>query len=89
MLAHHPYKHTSDDVLYAASGKNKHLSRSEFFCKDQPCMRFPPLTKRYGWGVHSNSEGKVAIFPIESDEYKKLVKDKNLKHLQGMRSRRS
>lgn len=88
MLAHHPYKYTSDDVLYAANGKNKHLSRSEFFSKGQPCMRSSPLTKRYGWGVHSNSEGKIAIFPMESAEYKKFAKDKSFKHLQAMRSKR-
>lgn len=89
MLVHHPYKYTSDDVLYAANGKNKQVGRDEFFSKGQPCMRSSPLTKRYGYGVHSNSEGKIAIVPMESAEYKKLVKDKSLRHLQGMRSKRA
>ena len=89
MIAHNPYKYTSDDVLYTVYGKNKHLSRGEFFSKGQPCMRSSPLTKRYGWGVHSNNEVNIAIFPMESAEYKKLANDKSLKHLQGMRSKRS
>ncbi|MFD1678005.1 DUF6157 family protein [Alicyclobacillus fodiniaquatilis] len=28
---------------------------------------------KYGWGIRSNNEGKVAIYPVESDEYKQLV----------------
>lgn len=88
MLKDHPYTYTSDDVLNRAHGKNKNISREAFFAKGQPCMRSSPLTKRYGWGVHSNGVGKIAIFPVESAEYKKLSKDKNLKHLQAMRSKR-
>jgi len=45
-------------------------------------------TKRYGWGVHSDSNGRIALYAVESDEYAKLSKDKNLKHLKAMRSKR-
>jgi hypothetical protein len=44
--------------------------------------------KRYAWGVHSNKDGKVAIYAIESIEYKNYSKDKSIKHLKGMRSKR-
>jgi hypothetical protein len=30
------------------------------------------LVKSYGWGVHRNKEGKLALVPMESTEYKKL-----------------
>jgi hypothetical protein len=78
--------------VYCAKNKISNIDvdteREKFFSKGQPCFRSSPLTKRYGWGVHSNEEGKVAIYPLESDEYKKLSNDKNLKELKAMRSKR-
>ncbi|MCL4352946.1 DUF6157 family protein [Patescibacteria group bacterium] len=95
MIAGNPYKYTSDEVLFRVfaikndiAGQNLEKERQKFFSKGQPCFRSSPLTKRYGWGVHSDAEGKIAIFPMESSEYKKLVKDKGLKHLRAMRSKR-
>jgi hypothetical protein len=64
------------------------LSREEFFSNGQPSLRSSPLTKRYGWGVHANSDGKVALLAIESDEYAALVNDPGISHLQAMRSSR-
>ncbi|MBP9115702.1 MAG: hypothetical protein KBF89_05090 [Acidimicrobiia bacterium] len=86
MLIDNDYKYTSDDVLYNVGGKRKGISRKDFFSKGQACFRASPLTKRYGWGVHSDSEGKIAIYPVESKEYKKLAGDENLTHLRAMRS---
>jgi hypothetical protein len=95
MVAHHPYKYTSDDVLFQVYATKNKLSgsklkeeREKFFSKGQACFRSSPLTKRYGWGVHNDEKGKIAIYPIESPEYKKFVKDKTLQHTRGMRSKR-
>ncbi len=88
MLVDSPYKYTSDDVLYAANGERRGISREEFFCKGQPCFRSSPLTKRYGWGVHNNQDGKIAIYPVESVEYAAYVKNSNEKQLKAMRSKR-
>lgn len=95
MLADSPYKFTSDDVLFhvyatknGISDKDLERERAKFFSKGQPCFRSSPLTKRYGWGVHSDSEGKIALYAVESSEYKKLAQDKSLKHLKAMRSKR-
>ncbi len=89
MVKDKDYEYTSDDVLYAVSGKQKGISKEDFFSKGQPCFRSSPLTKRYGWGVHSDSKGKIAIYAVESEEYEKLTADKSLKHLKGMRSSRA
>jgi hypothetical protein len=90
------YKYTSDDVLfsiYAAKNdvadKDIDKEKSRFFSRGHPCFRSSPLPKRYGWGVHSNAEGKIAIYAVDSDEYKKLAKDRDVKHLKAMRSKRS
>lgn len=89
MLIDHPYRHDSDDVLYEANGKRRGLTREVFFSKGQPCFRSSPLTKRYGWGVHCDKNGKIAIYPIESATYKKYAKDSKLKRLKAMRSKRA
>ena len=88
MLIDHPYQYTSDDVLYESHGKRKGLNRETFFSKGQPCFRASALTKRYGWGVHSDEGGKVALFPVESDEYKKLIADPSIKHVKAMNSQK-
>lgn len=89
MVNSKPYTYTSDDVLYAANGERRGISRTEFFSKGQPCFRSSPLTKRYGWGVHSDNEGKIALYAMESDEYKRYSKDSSLKQLKAMRSKRA
>ena len=96
MIIDHPYQFTSDDVIFhvfatknGISGKQKiKEEREAFFSKGQPCMRSSPLTKRYGWGVHHNEEGKIALYPVGSADYKKLSKDKSIAHVKAMRSKR-
>lgn len=95
MLLNHPYQYTSDDILFQVFAEKKDLSQSEyqqareqFFAKGQPCFRASPLTKRYGWGVHYNAEGKMAIYGAETPEYQKLIQDKSLTVLKAMKSSR-
>lgn len=96
MIYDHPYRYTSDDVIFHAYAvKNKigakamAAERERFFSKGQACLRCSALGKRYGWGVHSNAEGKVAIYAIDSGEYKKFMKDKKLAHVKAMRSKKA
>jgi len=95
LVSKHPYKYTSDDVLFQVFAEKKDLTKAEFkhareafFSKGQACLRASPLTKRYGWGVHSNAEGKIAIFACESPHYEKLAADKKLKVVKAMKSSR-
>lgn len=93
-ISNKPYKYTSDDVIFDIYSEqngveNNQVEREKYFSKGQPCFRSSPLGKRYGWGVHSNSEGKIAIYPIESTEYEKLSKDPDVKQLKAMRSKRA
>lgn len=89
MLASKPYHYTSDDIVYASNGKRRNIRRDAFFSKGQACLRASPLSKRYGWGIHSNAEGKIAIYAIGSEQYDKYLHDKNLKQLKGVRSKRA
>ena len=86
MLIDNPYKYTSDDVLYESNGNRRGIAREDFFAKPQPCFRASALGKKYGWGIHSDEEGKIAIYGLESEEYKRLVSDGGIKHLKAMRS---
>lgn len=96
MIADHPYEHTSDDVLFAVHAQrheipkaNRTRAREEFFAKDQPCLRASPLGKRYGWGIHSDSKGRVALVAAESGEYQALKADPAIAAVKAMRSRRA
>ncbi|RZM21619.1 MAG: hypothetical protein EOO88_32350 [Pedobacter sp.] len=95
-LRKNPYAFTSDDLLFDIYAQKNDLADSErqearqqFFSKGQACFRSSPLAKRYGWGVHSNTEGKIAIYGIGSPEYKQLTEDGTVKHLKAMRSKRA
>jgi hypothetical protein len=48
-----------------------------------------PLAKRYGWGIHNDGEGKVALVAIDSPEYERLMKDPRTTKLKAFRSSRA
>lgn len=93
MIMEHPYQFTSDDVLFQCFAQKNKIPRSglktareQFFSKGQACLRASPLTKRYGWGVHSNGEGKIALYGVGTKEYRKFLADAGLKTVKAMRS---
>lgn len=95
MVIDNPYKYTSDDVLFRVYAERNNIPKSEykearaaFFSKGQACFRASPLTKRYGWGVHSDENGKIALYACETAEYKKFAKDKTLLVVKAMKSKR-
>lgn len=96
MINGHPYKYSSDEVVFQCFAEKNKLEKSElktaraqFFSKGQPCLRCSPLTKRYGFGVHCNEEAKVAIYPVGSMEYNKYANDKTLTVVKAMRSKKA
>lgn len=95
MLADRPYAYTSDDVLFTVYATRKELSddelaeqRAAFFSKGQPCFRASPLTKTYGWGVHNDSEGRIAIYPVGSEAYNRFLADPSVTKVKAMRSKK-
>lgn len=89
MLAGHPYEFSSDDVVYASNGERRGIPREQFFAKGQPCLRSSALAKRYGWGIHSDSAGRVTIYAVGSPGYARLQADESLTQLAAMRSTRA
>ncbi len=95
LISKNPYEFTSDDIIfYSFAEKNsvqdeeRERVRQEFFTKGQPCMRSSPLCKTYGWGVHSDGNGRLALYARESGEYLRLSNDPGLRHLKAMKPKK-
>ncbi len=92
-----PYQYTQDDILFMVYAERNCISnndaeiRAEFFEKSHPCLRSSALPKKYGWGLHFNSEGKVALFSKDSSDYKSFENEQNmgLKLVKAMRNKRA
>ena len=96
MLHAHPYEFTSDELLFTVFATRNDIAdnaldeqRHLFFSKGQPCLRASPLPKSYGWGVHSDGEGKIAIYSADSEEYQRLLADESVVKKKAMRSKRA
>lgn len=96
MIAGHPYKYTSDEVIFQGYALKNDIAASEqetactqFFSKGQACLRASPLAKRYGFGIHHDAEGKVALYGRESEAYQRFCADKDIKKVKAMRSKRA
>lgn len=95
LISGNPYKYTSDDVLFQVYADKNDLTKTEykqarevFFSKGQPCLRTSPLTKTYGFGIHSDSSGKIALYAMDTEKYEEFVADSNILKVKAMRSTR-
>lgn len=95
MIYNEPYRYTSDEVLFEIYRKRKvpehdrvAEERKAFFSKGQPCLRTSALAKQYGWGIHHDEEGRVALVAMESDDFKKLLVDPGVKKVKAMKTSR-
>lgn len=93
LIAPHPYKYTSDNVLFQVYADKNDLTEAEykaareaFFSKGQACLRASPLTKKFGFGIHADDKGKIALYGINSGEYEAFVKNPEIKKVKAMRS---
>ncbi|MFZ3180067.1 MAG: DUF6157 family protein [Methylocystis silviterrae] len=100
LISSKPYTYTQEDVQFAVHVQRAAISSSalkirraelwqKFFSKPMACMRTSPLPKSYGWGLHFNPEGKVALVAVESPEYKRLSSSRSIEQTSAMRSRRA
>lgn len=80
MVREHPYEYTSGDVIFTVMADRKAIpdderaaARRAFYSRGQACLRSSDLGKRYGWGIHSDAEGRVALYGIDSPEYEGFI----------------
>ena len=93
LIAENPYKYTSDDIFFRIFAERNDLTKDEyqqareqFFSKGQPCFRTSPLTKTYGFGIHSDNNGKVALYGMETEEYQNFLANTKIRKLKAMKS---
>jgi len=96
LISQHPYAFTSDEIIFRVYAIKNDLAvsdyaiaKKEFFSKGQACLRSSALGKRYGWGIHADHRGKVALIGLETDDYKKYCSDISLKKVKAMRSKKA
>lgn len=98
LLSAKPYQLTQRELYFLVHCRRKDISpqeaknrreeiMGEVFAKPQACLRASPLPKSYGWGVHYDAKGGIALVGVESDEYQKLS-ESDLKQVNAMRSKR-
>lgn len=95
-----PYARTQEEVQFAV-----HMARTgmdprelelrrqelwnEFFSRPRACLRASSLPKLYGWGLHFDDKGRVALVAMESAGYARLLSDPSVAKTRAMRSRRT
>ena len=95
LISENPYKLTQEDILFMVYAERNTMSendteaRNQFFEKQQPCLRTSSLSKKYGWGVHFNTEGKAALVGKSSKEYEEFSNIKGVKIIKALRNKRA
>ena len=101
LLTANPYGLTLEDLIFETHVRRLGLSkaeakarraaiRAELFARPHPCMRASPLTKRYGWGVHHDAAGRMALVGVGTAEYRRFAEGKvaGVEVVAAMRSKR-
>ena len=75
LIAAAPYRLPSGDVIFTVFAdragipqEDRPAARREFYARSQACLRSLPLGKRYGWGIHADAEGRLALVSADSPE---------------------
>ncbi|MCM3714873.1 DUF6157 family protein [Halalkalibacter oceani] len=96
LISQHPYEYTEADVQFKTyllknqiGERDLQQVREQFFEKPKACFRASPLVKQYGWGIHYDDEGKIALYEIGSEAYEEFLDGSStITILKGMRSKR-
>jgi hypothetical protein len=101
LIAGHPYEYTSGDVIFTVhadrqgiSQRGRPAARKEFFRKPRASLRSSDLGRRYGWGIHADPNGRLAVYGRESPDYSELAagsgpRGRKVKVLKAMRRTRA
>lgn len=98
LLAASPHRYTHADLLIEVHVRHKGIFdtdrldaiRGELLAKPHPCLRACLLPKKYGWGLHYDHHGRIALVDVASDEYRHLTgPDGGVAVVRAMRSSRT
>lgn len=89
------YTWTSDDLIFdvhcertAIPEVERAAERERFFSTGRPCLRTSPLAKTYGWALHFDSTGRIALLPMGSQRVAELEADPAVTVRTAMKSSR-
>lgn len=75
-----PYRLQSSEVIFSVWAdrqgipvQDRDAARSEFFAKPRACLRSSDLGKRFGWGIHADEYGRIALYSLGTAEYESLA----------------
>ncbi|HET8838584.1 MAG TPA: DUF6157 family protein [Flavobacteriaceae bacterium] len=99
LLMKYPYKLSHEELIFEIYLRQNKLPedlsdamadsiRDKLFSKGHPCMRASALTKRYGFGAHYDEEGKIALYPMESEEYQSFLNNPSVTKVAAMKKKR-
>ena len=94
LLARHPHELTQAEVLFRTAHRDitpddlTHADWDTFFAQPRACLRASPLPKKYGWGLHFDDQGRVALVDMAAAEYRRLKADPHTKVVPALRSAR-
>jgi len=99
ILTEHPYAYDLEDLIVETYIRHKLAGeavdearraelRERLLSKSYPCMRASMLPKKFGWGVHYDEQGRIAIVPKESEAYLRLSERSDLKQEFAMRNKK-
>jgi hypothetical protein len=80
LITEHPYELTSEDVIFQVHADKQGIpeddrpaAREDYFSTGRACLRTSPLAKKFGWGLHSDAEGRLALLGMETEVYRRLA----------------
>ena len=96
LIAGEPYTLTEEDVAFRTRVVMRDIpeadwpaERERLLSQEKPRLRVSALAKRYGWGIHIDSHGRLALVAVESAEYQRLAADPALRHVRAFRTKRA
>jgi len=96
LIAGEPYGLTEEEVAFRTRVLMRDIpeadwpaERERLLSQKKPRLRVSTLAKRYGWGIHVDSQGRVALVAVESAEYQRLAADPALRHVRAFQSQRA
>lgn len=95
LLSAHPYCYTPPNLMLEVQRRHKQVRaadlpsfRAWLHAKPQPCMRLSMLPKRWGWGIHFDELGCMAIYGAETSDYRNFAMRSDLRVMSARPSRR-
>ena len=79
LIASSPYALRSSDVIFQVWATRHDVDPSSadewaaFYSTSHACLRSSDLGKRYGWGIHADADGRLAVYAVGSAAYEALA----------------